>query len=116
MIILLIYSFIFGLTGNSEMYAQIQWSELQQGLWLSQTPMPQKSSHADSKVTILKIDPAYFDFKLELATQNKWEKKPINEICEERKLIAGINAGMFHGQTNNPNWASSDGAKTEVRN
>jgi len=84
--------------------AQIQWKSLEPGLWFANPPLPTKSSHGDSKVSILKIDPSKFNFRLVLATENDLKKKPLDGWCKEKNLLAGINAGMFHGQTQHPGW------------
>ena len=83
----------------------IQWNTQEKGLWLANPDMPQKSSHADSKVTILKVDPTLFNFHLVMATENGLEKKTVDTWCKEKNLVAGINAGMFHGYTNKPEWS-----------
>jgi len=102
--ILLFLTFGFSPMKPNQQLAQSDWINLQPGLWLRQLDMPVKSSHGDSKVTILKIDPKHFNFHLVLATENGLVKKPVDVWCETKNLLAGINAGMFHGTTSKPGW------------
>jgi hypothetical protein len=73
----------------------IIWKNLEKGLDYSLIDAPVKSSHADSKIDVLRINPAYFSFELECMEQKKSGNKKIDQICEENKLVAAVNAGMF---------------------
>ncbi|MGN6645387.1 MAG: phosphodiester glycosidase family protein [Cytophaga sp.] len=73
----------------------IVWQNLEKGLDYALLDAPVKSSYADSKIDVLRINPAYFTFELECMEQKKNGNKKIDQICTENKLIAAVNAGMF---------------------
>lgn len=73
----------------------IPWQELEKGLKYASIEAPVKSSHGDSNIDILKIDPAYFKFHLLCAGEKKTDSKTADRWCEEYKMIAGVNASMF---------------------
>jgi len=75
--------------------SNIQWTELERGLNYASVLSPVKSSIADSKIDILKIDPAYFKFDLVCAGQKKSANKTAKQWADENKLIACINSSMF---------------------
>ena len=97
--VILIFEFGFHIKSD------VQWTTIENGLWLANPDTPIKSSHGDSKVTILKVDPTLFNFHLVMATEIGLEKKTVETWCKEKNLVAGINAGMFHGYTNKPKWS-----------
>lgn len=73
----------------------ISWQELEKGLYYASIDAPVKSSYADSKIDVLKIDPAYFKFNLLCAGEKKSNSKTADQWCDEYKMIAGVNASMF---------------------
>lgn len=73
----------------------IVWQNLEQGLDYSSWNTPVKSSHADSRIDVLRINPAHFSFELECMDQKKSNNKKIDQIAKENNLIACVNAGMF---------------------
>lgn len=73
----------------------IVWKNLEQGLDYTSCNAPVRSSHADSKIDVLRIDPVYFSFELECMEQKKSNSKKIDQIAKENNLIACVNAGMF---------------------
>ncbi len=84
------------------------WKELDKGLSLAILNAPVKSLLGDSKITILKIDPEYFEFDLVCASEKKFEllTRPLDVWAKEQKFIAAINAGMFDGNdATQPNLA-----------
>jgi hypothetical protein len=73
----------------------IEWKQLETGLYYALFDATSKSSHADSKIDVLKIDPKYFSFELQCMEQKKSSNKKIDQICKEHNLLAAVNAGMF---------------------
>jgi uncharacterized protein YigE (DUF2233 family) len=71
------------------------WKKIDEGLFLCDFNSPVKSEKGDSKITVLKIDPAYYIFRLLCAKEKKCENKTAKEWAAENKLVAVINAGMF---------------------
>ncbi len=76
-------------------FSPVNWQELEKGLSYASIDSPVKSSHSDSKIEVLKIDPAYFSFHLLCAGEKKSNSKKADEWCKEYKMIAGVNASMF---------------------
>ena len=73
------------------------WIKIDSGLFFSEVRFPLKSDIGDSKVTILKIDPHFYNFKLISAKEKNEENKTLKEWSESKSLIAAINAGMYQG-------------------
>jgi len=82
-------------SANMPKHTSIPWKRLENGLDYASILSPVISSHGDSKIDVLRIDPKYFSFELICAGQKKLPSKKINEIAESNNLIAAINAGMF---------------------
>lgn len=92
------------LSSNS-IYSQsqkISWQKIDSGLFYSEVLSPIKSDIGDSKITILKIDPHYYDFKLISAKEKNEDNKTLKEWVKSKGLIAAINAGLYQedGKTN----------------
>ena len=73
----------------------IAWENLEPGLDYALFDAVTKSSHGDSKIDVLSIDPDYFSFELQCMAQKKTDSKPMDQICKENNLLAAVNAGMF---------------------
>lgn len=73
----------------------ISWQKIDGGLFFSETFSPVKSDYGDSKISILKIDPHYYSFKLISAKETKEDNKTIREWVRTKGLIAAINAGLY---------------------
>jgi len=88
-------SFLSILLVSSIKSQEIGWQELDSGLFYTEFDSPLKSEYGDSKITILKIDPSYYNFKLISAKETGEPNKTAEEWAKSRKLIAVINAGMY---------------------
>ena len=77
----------------------ISWQNIDIGLSFTEILSPIFAEIGDSKLTILKINPHYYDFKLISSKENIEENKTLKEWAESKKLIAAINAGLY--QTDN---------------
>lgn len=69
----------------------LNWKEIDDGMYVAEYPFPIKSSHDNSIITILKIDPYKYNLKIystnAFPTAEDWAK--------ENDLLAVINAGMY---------------------
>jgi hypothetical protein len=70
------------------------WKNLAKGINLIETDAPKRSILGDSKITILKIEPKYFDFQLYTATEYR-KKKTVCEWADTFALNVVMNAGMY---------------------
>lgn len=78
---------------------EISWQKVDEGLFFGEFTAFQESDIGDSKVSVLKIDPAKYDFNL-LSAKEKGEISHTAEgWAKEKGLIAVINAGMFMADT-----------------
>jgi len=73
----------------------LEWKNLSEGLNYAEMNGPRISKFSDSKISILKIDPEFFDFTLVAATQFDSTQRTIKKWCDSLQLTAGINAGMY---------------------
>jgi len=73
----------------------IIWKQLSPGLFAAEVKGPHTSKFPDSKVTIIKIDPAYFNFEMVVATESDSTLHTIKDWCEMKNLMGAINAGMY---------------------
>ncbi len=88
-------SFFYILLVSSIKSQEIGWQELDSGLFYTEIEAPLKSEFGDSKITILKIDPSKYDFKLICAKETGEPNKTAEEWAKSRNLFAVINAGMY---------------------
>lgn len=73
----------------------ISWKKVDEGLFVTEFVPIKKSNIGDSKITIVKIAPKYYTFKLINAKEKDSQSGTAKDWCEKEKLIAAINAGMF---------------------
>jgi hypothetical protein len=83
-------------TTNRSNPAQITWQRIDEGLESTEIVSPQKSSIGDSKITVIRINPDKYTFKLIAASENGKEHKTAPQWCKEKKLLACVNAGQFN--------------------
>lgn len=78
------------------------WKTVDQGLFIGEFDSPQKSKNEDSKITIVKVDPKFFSFKLLCASEHGKLRMTANKWCQTHNLICAVNAGMYqkNGITN----------------
>jgi len=63
------------------------WKRVDNGLFLSELYSPQ--------ITLVKIDPYYYSFKLLCASENNNLRMTAKKWCQRHNLVSAINAGMF---------------------
>lgn len=71
------------------------WNQLADGLELGDFPSPVPAESGDSRITILRINPRRFEFRLLCATEHEGRARTLSSWAEEFKLVAAVNAGMF---------------------
>lgn len=57
--------------------------------------LPTSLGEETQEITILKIDPEYYDFKLLTTSRSKKTLSTLKEWCEQEGLVAAINASMY---------------------
>ncbi len=75
--------------------SDITWNELDKGLFYTELDGPYISKFSDSKISILKIDPAFYDFDLLASSESDSLLRTIKDWCDTSNLTGGINAGMY---------------------
>ncbi len=78
------------------------WEKVDEGLFFAQFDPPDKASIKDSKITVVKVNPTYYSFKLLCASELGKIRLTTKEWCKRYHLISAINAGMYQrdGLTN----------------
>lgn len=71
------------------------WKGCGEGLSVAEFDPPHKSTKGDSKITVIKIDPKYYSFKLLCASEHKTGPMTAKQWCKKNNLVAAVNAGMF---------------------
>lgn len=72
------------------------WRLLEKGLEIAAFAVRSDSSVAESALTVVRIDPAFFEFKLlGRALTDEKENLTARHWCEKYNLVAALNAGMF---------------------
>ncbi|HQI71255.1 MAG TPA: hypothetical protein PLT47_10925 [Bacteroidales bacterium] len=82
-------------SGNYLKTGDIEWTQLDEGLFYTEAAGPRISKFSDSKISILKIDPDFFNFELVSSSQSDSTLRTIRDWCELKNLSGGINAGMY---------------------
>ena len=71
------------------------WKKIDEGLFWAEFYPSQKSPVKDSKITIVKIHPKYYSFKLLCASDLGKTRMTAKDWCLKHNLISAINAGMY---------------------
>jgi uncharacterized protein YigE (DUF2233 family) len=81
---------------NTSPNAAVGWQKLADGLELGIFDSPQPAEIGDSKIRILRIDPARYELKLLNASVSK-KGRPLSakQWCRQNGLVAAINASMY---------------------
>lgn len=80
---------------KSKLPESIEWKQFDEGLFFTELNGPRISKFSDSKITVLKIIPEYYDFELVLSTESDSNLRTIKEWCELKNLTGALNAGMY---------------------
>ncbi|HEU5414475.1 MAG TPA: hypothetical protein VFW31_11990 [Candidatus Angelobacter sp.] len=77
----------------------VQWRALAPGLELTSFKAVHAAAVGDSKITVLRIDPALWELDFAGTSQSAGaEKRTAKEWSTGRNFVAVINAGMYNGQ------------------
>ena len=86
------------LAGPGPAPVSIPWKTLESGLELAVVDAPRKSTHADSKFTLVRIDPAHQRLRLLMASEVGGPKRTAPEWVRQFGLSVVVNAGMFEAR------------------
>ena len=78
-------------TGGMDNPGRADWRELEQGLLFGEFQL----NDGDARLSVLRIDPAYFDFTLCARSQDSGPSRPLSDWGEQYNLSAAINASMY---------------------
>lgn len=76
--------------------AEKPWQKIDEGLETAEFNSPQKSFIGDSRITVIRINPDRYAFKLIAASENNKQHKTAPEWYKDKKLLACVNAGQFN--------------------
>ena len=94
--ILLVFLFILLSIGDNILAQESHWQKVEEGLYIGEFESPRKSiMGGDSNITIVKIDPMFYTFKLLCAKEHGLLGMTAKGWCKNFGLIACVNAGMF---------------------
>ena len=71
------------------------WRKVDEGLFIGEFDPLIRSNVKDSKITIIKVDPKYYSFRLLSASEQGRVKMTVRKWCEKFGLVAAVNAGMY---------------------
>ena len=71
------------------------WKMLDEGLYLGEFASTLKSRISNFPITILKINPKSYSFKLLCASEHDGNMRTAKQWCNEFGLLAAINASMY---------------------
>ncbi len=71
------------------------WKRVDEGLYLGEFASQETLKTMDSGITIVKIDPRIYSFRLLSASEYGGIRMTTKKWCQEHLLIAAINAGMY---------------------
>ncbi len=71
------------------------WTNIDEGLVFLEFQSPQYPENDNAKITIIKIDPKVYAFRLLCAGEMNHSNLPVSDWCKKYNLIGAINAGMF---------------------
>ena len=71
------------------------WKKVDDGLFFAQFDPSAEAPIKDSKITIVKINPTYYSFKLLCASELGKIKLTAKEWCRRYHLVSAMNAGMY---------------------
>ena len=78
-------------TNGMDNQGRADWRELEQGLFFGEFQL----NDGDARLSVLRIDPAYFDFTLCARSQDSGPSRPLSQWGEQYNLSAAINASMY---------------------
>jgi len=83
------------LTSSNALSQNDPWKKIEEGLYWAEFYPSQKSPVKDAKITIVKINPKFYSFKLLCASDLGKARMTAKDWCLKHNLISAINAGMY---------------------
>jgi len=74
---------------------KVKWIKADEGLDYAEVDASIKCNIGDSKITIIRINPKFYEFKLLSSKETGSGIKTIKDWAKKHKLVAAINAGMY---------------------
>jgi hypothetical protein len=71
------------------------WKRVDEGLFFREFDAPRKSKIEDSKITVVKINPKVYSFRLFSASEHGRVRMTAKKWCEKYDLSCAVNAGMY---------------------
>jgi hypothetical protein len=71
------------------------WKKVDEGLSIGEFASGETSKIEDSRITIVRINPRVYSFKLLCASEHGRIRMTAKKWCQEHNLISAINAGMY---------------------
>ena len=71
------------------------WRKVDEGLSVAEFVSPMKSNAQDSRITVVRIDPKLYSFKLLCGSEHGRTKMTARNWCDKFGLVAAVNAGMY---------------------
>lgn len=71
------------------------WKKVDEGLYIGEFAPPGESKINNSTITIVKINPRFYSFKLLCASEHGKTKMTVKQWCRDYNLMSAINAGMY---------------------
>jgi uncharacterized protein YigE (DUF2233 family) len=72
-----------------------KWQKIAKGLDVAVFDSPRKSVLGDSKITVVRIDPSQYEFRLLCALEHGKRSRTAKEWCQEFGLVCAMNASMY---------------------
>ena len=71
------------------------WQQIDTGLFYAEAGTPIHTNFGDNKISVLRINPKYYEFHLESSKEDNSPSKTAAAWAKEKDFIAVFNAGMF---------------------
>lgn len=82
-------------TATAQVSERWLWKRIDTAFYYAEVDAPRKSDIADSKITVIKIDPRYYDAELIIATERDSLFRTLPQWNALEKLNFSFNAGMY---------------------
>ncbi|WP_420265987.1 phosphodiester glycosidase family protein [Candidatus Magnetominusculus dajiuhuensis] len=89
----------FAILITAAVAAAENWKRLDEGLYMREFESPQKSDMGNSKITVIKINPAYYAFKLLTVSELGGKAMTAKEWAKKYNLMVAANAGMYQADS-----------------
>ncbi len=87
--------FTMALSPHGAPSEETSWKKVDEGLYLRELDPEPKSKINNRKITLVKIDPKFYSFRLLSASEHGRMRMTAKKWCQQHNLISAINAGMY---------------------